>query len=158
MEWSDLWQLLKLKTLMVRHGESSASSYLADPTSHIPSHCTVIILFNSVPVHQLLWLALWEEFSCNSNAALVFWQCQLSVETPPPLDKNKSREHTLWIAIHARVVCIQLVNIGPQPTLWRLSKTVNVLKTVLWVIYHLYIHMITFAMKKIRGHIRLQTV
>ena len=41
-------------------GESSAGSYLADPTSPIPSHCAAIILFKSVPVHQLSWLALSE--------------------------------------------------------------------------------------------------
>ena len=35
-----------------------AGSYLTDPTSPIPFHCTVIILYKSVPVHQLLWLAL----------------------------------------------------------------------------------------------------
>ena len=35
-------------------GGSSAGSYLADPTSPIPSHCAVIILFQSVAVHQLL--------------------------------------------------------------------------------------------------------
>ena len=58
MEFVDLWQLLQLKALMVRHGGSSASSYLADPTSPIASHCAVIIMLNSVPVHQLLWLAL----------------------------------------------------------------------------------------------------
>ena len=29
-------------------------SYLADPTSPIPSHCAVIILLQSVTVHQLL--------------------------------------------------------------------------------------------------------
>ena len=29
------------------------SSYLTDPTSPIPSHCAVITLFQSVPVHQL---------------------------------------------------------------------------------------------------------
>ena len=45
---------------MAGHGESSASSYLADPTSPIPSHCAVITLFKNVPVHQLSWLALWE--------------------------------------------------------------------------------------------------
>ena len=45
---------------MVGHGGSSASSYLADPTSPIPSHCAVIILFKSVAVHQLSWLALKE--------------------------------------------------------------------------------------------------
>ena len=41
---------------MVGHGGSSAGSYLADPTSPIPSHCPVIILFKSVPVHQRSWL------------------------------------------------------------------------------------------------------
>ena len=60
MERVDLWQLLWLKTLMVGHGGSSAGSYLADPTSPIPSHCSVIILFKGVPVHQLSWLALQE--------------------------------------------------------------------------------------------------
>ena len=56
-EWIS-WQLLQLKTLMLGHGGSSAGSYLADPTSPIPSHCAVIILFQSVAVHQLSWLAL----------------------------------------------------------------------------------------------------
>ena len=41
------------KTLMLGHGGSSAGSYLADPTSPIPSHWAVIILFQSVTVHQL---------------------------------------------------------------------------------------------------------
>ena len=45
---------------MLGHGGSSAGSYLADPTSPIPLHCTVIILFQSVAVHQLSWLALYE--------------------------------------------------------------------------------------------------
>ena len=45
---------------MLGHGGSSAGSYLADPTSPIPSHCAVIILFQSVAVHQLSWLALQE--------------------------------------------------------------------------------------------------
>ena len=41
---------------MLGHGGST--SYLADPTSPIPSHCAVTILFQSVAVHQLSWLAL----------------------------------------------------------------------------------------------------
>ena len=53
LEWVDLWQSLQLKALMLGHGGSSAGSYLADPTSPIPSHCAVIILFQSVAVHQL---------------------------------------------------------------------------------------------------------
>ena len=34
--------VIVLKTLMVGHGGSSAGSYLADPTSPIPSHCAAI--------------------------------------------------------------------------------------------------------------------
>ena len=45
---------------MVGDGGSSAGSYLATPTSPIPSHCAVITLLESVSVHQLLWLALSE--------------------------------------------------------------------------------------------------
>ena len=42
--------VLYLKTLKVGHGGSSAGLYLADPTSPIPSHCAVIIVFKSAPV------------------------------------------------------------------------------------------------------------
>ena len=58
MEWVDIGQLLLLKILVVGYGRSSAGSYLAAPTSLISFHRTVIIVFKSVPVHQLLWLAL----------------------------------------------------------------------------------------------------
>ena len=50
--------LKNLTALMLGHWGSCASSYLADPTSPIPSHCAVITLFKSVPVHQLSQLAL----------------------------------------------------------------------------------------------------
>ena len=42
-----------LEPFLLGHGGSSAGSYLADPTPPIPSHCAVIILFQSVAVHQL---------------------------------------------------------------------------------------------------------
>ena len=35
---------------MVGHGGSSAGSYLADPTSPIPSHCTSIVVTSTVRV------------------------------------------------------------------------------------------------------------
>ena len=69
MEWVDLDM-----------GESSASSYLANLTSPIPSHCIVIILFKSVPVHQLSWLSLWEVV--NSHLCLVCWCFSLYLTTP----------------------------------------------------------------------------
>ena len=57
-------------TVMVRHGGSSAGSYLTDPTSPISSHCAVIILFKSVPVHQLSWLALLKDKHCEFTTLL----------------------------------------------------------------------------------------
>ena len=62
--WISDWYS-SFKLLMVGHGESSAGSYLSNPTSTTPSHCAVIILFNIVPVHQLLWLALHELTACS---------------------------------------------------------------------------------------------
>ena len=38
---------------MVRHGGSSAGSYLADPTSPIPSHCASIVATNTVRVNSI---------------------------------------------------------------------------------------------------------
>ena len=37
---------------MVRHGGSSASSYLADPTSPIPSHCASTVVTSTVRVKK----------------------------------------------------------------------------------------------------------
>ena len=37
---------------MVRHGGSSAGSYLADPTSPIPSHCASIVVTSTVRVKR----------------------------------------------------------------------------------------------------------
>ena len=39
---------------MVGHGGSSAGSYLADPTSPIPSHCASIVVTSTVRVNA--WL------------------------------------------------------------------------------------------------------
>ena len=35
---------------MVRHGGSSAGSYLADPTSPIPSHCASVVATSTLRV------------------------------------------------------------------------------------------------------------
>ena len=39
---------------MVRHGGSSAGSYLANPTSPIPSHCASIVVTSTVRVNPIL--------------------------------------------------------------------------------------------------------
>ena len=38
---------------MVGHGGSSAGSYLADPTSPIPSHCASIVVTTTVRVNYM---------------------------------------------------------------------------------------------------------
>ena len=43
-----------LETLMVGHGGSSAGSYLANPTSPIPSHCASIVVTSTVRVNMRL--------------------------------------------------------------------------------------------------------
>ena len=39
---------------MVRHGGSSAGSYLADPTSPIPSHCAAIVATSTLRVKSVV--------------------------------------------------------------------------------------------------------
>ena len=39
---------------MVGHGGSSAGSYLADPTSPIPSHCASIVVTSTLRVNRRL--------------------------------------------------------------------------------------------------------
>ena len=43
---------------MVGHGGSSAGSYLADPTSPIPSHCASIVTTSTSRVNRMLYLSL----------------------------------------------------------------------------------------------------
>ena len=50
---------------MVGHGGSSAGSYLADPTSTIPSHCASIVVIRTVRVKHI----------ASSNTAL----CHMTV-------------------------------------------------------------------------------
>ena len=64
---------------MVGHGGSSAGSYLADPTSPIPSHCASIVATNTVRVNRLLiyvthcflvldWSWYWRCWRCGHMA------------------------------------------------------------------------------------------
>ena len=46
---------------MVGHGGSSAGSYLADPTSPIPSHCASIVATSTVRVSVMFALFLTSE-------------------------------------------------------------------------------------------------
>ena len=43
---------------MVGHGGSSAGSYLADPTSPIPSHCASIVVTSTLRVNKYTQLTL----------------------------------------------------------------------------------------------------
>ena len=83
---------------MVGHGGSSAGSYLADPTSPIPSHCASIVVTSTLRVnpgnlgslrvllalistlesadHDLtLWVLAMERSGSHSHPCL--WECQV---------------------------------------------------------------------------------
>ena len=47
---------------MVGHGGSSAGSYLADPTSPIPSHCASIVVTSTLRVNSLVQCTI--PFTC----------------------------------------------------------------------------------------------
>ena len=57
---------------MIGHGGSSAGSYLADPTSPIPSHCASIVVTSTVRVKKFLSCHHNEDFSWNT-----FWITQM---------------------------------------------------------------------------------
>ena len=50
---------------MVGHGGSSAGSYLADPTSPIPSHCASIVTTSTVRVNLLVVISTLVGLQCS---------------------------------------------------------------------------------------------
>ena len=57
---------------MVRHGGSSAGSYLTDPTSPIPSHCASVAMASTLRVNR--------DSDCTSNCSLYFYQETLHID------------------------------------------------------------------------------
>ena len=71
---------------MVGHGGSSASSYLADPTSPIPSHCASIVVTSTVRVN-LGQQRTTPHISCKCDGPLLYWRLKcasiLGLKTHP---------------------------------------------------------------------------
>ena len=61
---------------MVGHGGSSAGSYLADPTSPIPSHCASIVATSTLRVNTHLYdhVELYEKDTKQADS-ISFWGC-----------------------------------------------------------------------------------
>ena len=78
-------------------GEVVPAHTLADPTSPIPSHCAVIILFQSVPVHQLSRLALIS--TCPYFSADAFFHIVLNLALCIIMSALADRKIP-WISIH----------------------------------------------------------
>ena len=55
---------------MVGHGGSSAGSYLADPTSPIPSHCASIVATSTLRVNGSIKLDLLGEVVHSENLSV----------------------------------------------------------------------------------------
>ena len=71
---------------MVGHGGSSAGSYLADPTSPIPSHCASIVVTSTLRVN------LWNLSSTRVNNVTII--CVIQLQTP--WDNSLSVFLTYW--------------------------------------------------------------
>ena len=75
---------------MVGHGGSSAGSYLADPTSPIPSHCASIVVTSTVRVKYICapnCLSA-HAIQVRSSVKLVSVNDPLSQELDNPLSKH----------------------------------------------------------------------
>ena len=69
------------KTLMVRHGGSSAGSYLADPTSPIPSHCASIV---GTSTFKLMSPITYKEQQCFLwNFLCMLWNFAYTITSGP---------------------------------------------------------------------------
>ena len=75
---------------MVGHGGSSAGSYLADPTSPIPSHCVSIVVLNaSFYVLQYVFTTIPELIIGNATVCLII----CSVHVVWPMFKGDVQRH-----------------------------------------------------------------
>ena len=98
---------------MVGHGGSSAGSYLADPTSPIPSHCTSIVVTSTVRVNSIDRLHNWPQkeklYGAHLKLAhrvlqhkiitikvLSFFAKYQSFMTPVVYQKHKSDAYYKW--------------------------------------------------------------
>ena len=68
---------------MVGHGGSSASSYLADPTSPIPSHCASIVATSTLRVNCRKWagwaLTIHVTVTSQTNEAIMLGMLQMII-------------------------------------------------------------------------------
>ena len=65
---------------MVGHGGSSAGSYLADPTSPIPSHCVSIVVTSTLRVKASLAYGDWWAVSGSTGSVSIIGTAHV---TPP---------------------------------------------------------------------------
>ena len=87
---------------MVQHGGSSASLYLADPTSPIPSHCASILATSTLRVNHILHWLLDDiarmSGSSTDTAGTTGWELTKAAEsnlgtaTNPSEESNQSSE------------------------------------------------------------------
>ena len=86
---------------MVGHGGSSAGSYLADPTSPIPSHCASIVVTSTLRVNR--YWAMWAY-----HTVALFGTFAYSQKWPFEIQsKLWVRPYIIYIAVNFRRVYIR---------------------------------------------------
>ena len=85
---------------MVGHGGSSAGSYLADPTSPIPSHCASIVVTSTVRVNgYILSSGVWKGFKggCVRRTLMTVQMNHVRMGVPVSMVSTLSIVHALMV-------------------------------------------------------------
>ena len=96
---------------MVGHGGSSASSYLADPTSPIPSYCASIVATSTVPVKMLIE-------SQYQTTCTYYQYTDMYQECCTQAQYQEAKYHTI---IRAAFVCVFVCSLSPPRSFGRSS-------------------------------------
>ena len=81
---------------MVGHGGSSAGSYLADPTSPIPSHCASIVVTSTLRVNWLtrsIALTIRKSIHINTTSCYISTDQKLHISS---LKQENDHSYTLY--------------------------------------------------------------
>ena len=113
---------------MVGHGGSSAGSYLADPTSPIPSHCASIVVTSTLRVNigctphcahlpPCLCLATWAIRFFLERSSIMLSLCTVSCKADVEVFHSQGQGRSIiwtvrkmWFCFHVRMITLKALN------------------------------------------------
>ena len=77
---------------MVGHGGSSAGSYLADPTSPIPSHCASIVATSTLRVKHICYPSILYVVAAGIATEMSVWEGVVVTPSDKAYEKQEEKE------------------------------------------------------------------